>query len=1229
MGNSSIRLGLMPPLTGVVGMYGEEIVRAAQIACQEVNDEGGIHGIPLQLVVEDDGSLPESAVAAANRLVTAHRCVALIGNLLSNSRIAVAYQIAEPRRIPYLNFSFYEGSILSRYFFHFAALPNQQIERMIPAMRERFGPRMFFAGNNYEWPRGSIDAAKTALAAVGGQTVGEEYLPIGVRRESIEALLDQVEAASPDVFVPYFAGEDQLLLLNRFTERGLKSRIAVVMGHFDEVMASRLPAAVRAGFYSSNTYFMGIDSAENRAFLEHLAAWPQGDGLLTNFGEGTYLCVKAFAQAARRSGGNNTEALVEALATVELIGPQGSVRMDPITHHARINSYLARCTADGRFEIVERFGAIDPVLPERYRHLRITATSDEDIRLQARMLEQISEAVLLVRTDDASIVYANPGAERMYGYEHGELTGLPITRLVGEAGEAGQLGQLARKGVWSGEALQRKKNESRFWVHASVSAFTHPVWGEVWLAVYKDVDAQYRAQKALEHRVEEINQLMQVVPALVMVADNRECQSIVGNLRAKETYELADRDNFSASQAMEPRRFFSATGRKLETHELPLQVAAATNQDVSDTELHVELPSGRKVVLLGSASPLRDQQGMSRGAIAAFVDISDRKKAEADLEFQATHDPLTGLANRILLTDRIEQSIIHAQRFERSVAVMLLDLDRFKCVNDSLGHQVGDVILQKVAAAMVAVVRPGDTVARLGGDEFVVVMADIAAEQDVMALAHKVLDTIALPVETAGRALMTTASAGIAFFPRDGQSTSELIRNADLAMYRAKELGRTGFQFYAPEMNAELIQQFELESALRHALAGNELELHYQPKIDLQQGHVIGAEALVRWRHPTLGLVSPADFIPLAEETGLIVPIGQWVIENACAQIKSWQAQGLNKVLVSVNVSARQLSQPHFVDVVAQALRAHGLATSSLEVEITETTIMTEPEAALEILEALKALGIHISLDDFGIGYSSLGRLDRLPVDALKIDQSFIRDITTAPADAAIAQLTISLGHALGMKVLAEGVETEAQMALLKRLHCDQMQGYLFSHPLPATEFAHLLKTGRRLPLPDVPPDMRRTLLIVDEEPYVIAALNRLLRPERYHILSAVNADEAMDLLARHPVQVVLSDQRMANNDGVEFLSRVSRMYPQTARILLTGYTNIDSVATAINRGAIFRFLFKPWDDDQLRNHVRDAFLFQESLHIPPMCQDCIPRTRADREANAGSAVNQAHRYTR
>jgi ABC-type branched-subunit amino acid transport system substrate-binding protein len=296
MNKNNVKLGLMPPLTGVVGMYGSEITRAAQIACDEINESGGVLGRPLELVVEDDGSLPGSAVIAAKKLVEQHRCVALIGNLLSNSRIAVAYQVAEPRRIPYLNFSFYEGSIISHYFFHFAALPNQQIDKMIPYMCNKFGPRMFFAGNNYEWPRGSIDAAKRALEESGGVVVGEEYCPIGVDDDAIERLLDQVAESGADVFVPYFAGADQVHLLTRFTALGLKDRIAVVMGHYDEVMTSRMPPKVREGFYSSNTYFMTLDTPENKEYLRRLSSqpgvtgiWPQGNGILTNFGEGVEL----------------------------------------------------------------------------------------------------------------------------------------------------------------------------------------------------------------------------------------------------------------------------------------------------------------------------------------------------------------------------------------------------------------------------------------------------------------------------------------------------------------------------------------------------------------------------------------------------------------------------------------------------------------------------------------------------------------------------------------------------------------------------------------------------------------------------------------------------------------------------------------------------------------------------------------------------------------------------
>lgn len=511
----SVRLGLSPPLSGLVGMYGQEISWAGRIACQEINESGGVLGRALELVIEDDGSLPESAVDAANKLIKQHGCVAIIGNLLSNSRIAVAYRVAEPLKIPYLNFSFYEGSIQSRYFFHFAALPNQQIDQMIPYMRRQYGPRMFFAGNNYEWPRGSIDAAKRALLEVGGEIVGEEYYPIGVSRWEIGQLLKKVTRANPDVFVPYFAGADQISLLTQFTQEGLKEHMAVVMGHYDEMMASRLPPAVREGFYSSNTYFMPVDTPQNRNYMKRLARqpdvngiWPQGNGILTNFGEGTYLCVKAFAKAANTAGSLDPEVLVETLEQVVLKGPQGEVQMDPGTHHAQVNTYLARCRADGVFSIIEAFGVMAPIIPERYDHQRIKhqATLEEDIRLQARMLEQMTEGVFLFENSGNTVIYNNAGGERLFGYAKGELEGMRLSALIAPDASPVQTADrissvLLQSGRWQGEMQACKKQGETFWCAAQASAFTHPVYGEVWMMVLQDITLLKEMQQDIErHR---------------------------------------------------------------------------------------------------------------------------------------------------------------------------------------------------------------------------------------------------------------------------------------------------------------------------------------------------------------------------------------------------------------------------------------------------------------------------------------------------------------------------------------------------------------------------------------------------------------------------------------------------------------------------------------------------------------------------------------------------------
>ncbi len=653
MTKNPVRLGLMPPLTGLVGIYGPEISRAGRIACQEVNESGGVLGRPLELRIEDDGSLPESAVAAATRLVGHHKCSAIIGNLLSNSRIAVAYRVSEPCRIPYLNFSFYEGSISSRYFFHFAALPNQQIDRMIPFMRAKYGPRMFFAGNNYEWPRGSIDAAKLSLARAGGEVVGEEYCPIGVDRAGIEGLLDRVEAAAPDVFVPYFAGDDQVNLLMRFTQRGLKGRMAVVMGHYDEIMASRLPPEVRDGFYSSNTYFMTVDTEENRKVLARLSAqpgvtglWPHGNGILTNFGEGTYLCVKAFAQAANAAGSLHPEALIGALETIRLSSPQGTVRMDPARHHAAVSTYLSRCRADGVFAIVESFDVIDPVLPERYSHERISyqATKDEDIRLQARMLEQISDAVLLCSAQGGAIVYTNAGAQRMFGYGKGELNGKSVSSLYGESeGRTAEdiAGIMSRNGSWRGELQCIKMDGSLIWCSVTISSFTHPVHGEVWMAVHSDIAERKKAEEALRESLLLVEGIINAIPVrvfwksrdLVYLGCNAAFARDAGfsspsDVIGKDDFQMGWRDQ---------AELYRGDDRKVIESGLP--------------KLLIEEPQttaeGNSLTLLTSKIPLRNAQGEIVGVLGTYLDITEHKQAGALLQNVQKLDSLGILAGGI------------------------------------------------------------------------------------------------------------------------------------------------------------------------------------------------------------------------------------------------------------------------------------------------------------------------------------------------------------------------------------------------------------------------------------------------------------------------------------------------------------------------------------------------------------------------------------------------------
>ncbi|MEO5702838.1 MAG: EAL domain-containing protein [Gammaproteobacteria bacterium] len=454
----------------------------------------------------------------------------------------------------------------------------------------------------------------------------------------------------------------------------------------------------------------------------------------------------------------------------------------------------------------------------------------------------------------------------------------------------------------------------------------------------------------------------------------------------------------------------------------------------------------------------------SVGAIVNnYRDLTDARHYQEQLEYQANHDTLTGLSNRNLLHDRLSQAIVYAQRYQRLVVVAFIDLDNFKIINDSLGHNVGDQLLKMVAARLTESMRKGDTVARHGGDEFVLILNDQESMETITYVMRKILDIVSLLFLVEGREIYITCSIGFSIYPQDGKDAETLLKNADAAMYRAKENGRDNFQFFTAEMNTKVNERLMLEGTLRQALEHNEFFLNYQPLVDLRSGRIIGVEALIRWRHPQLGIVSPAQFIPLAEETGLIVAIGAWVLKNACTQNKAWQEAGFDPINVAVNLSARQFRQKDLVESIAQILHDTRLEACYLDLELTESMVMHNAEEVISTLQELKSMGVGLSIDDFGTGYSSLSYLKRLPVGRLKIDQSFVRDITEDPDDAVIAQAVISLAHSLNLKVIAEGVETAEQLDFLRAHHCDEMQGYYFSRPVSAELFAELLSNKKTL----------------------------------------------------------------------------------------------------------------------------------------------------------------------
>ena len=466
---------------------------------------------------------------------------------------------------------------------------------------------------------------------------------------------------------------------------------------------------------------------------------------------------------------------------------------------------------------------------------------------------------------------------------------------------------------------------------------------------------------------------------------------------------------------------------------------------------------GKITYVSHAGKPIFDDQGNFRGYRGVARDITARVRAEEDLARMAHYDPLTGLPNRTLLQGRLKRAMARADRGQTLLAVMFLDLDQFKEINDSLGHATGDAVLKEAALRLESCLRLTDTVARLGGDEFTIVLEDVRSVDEISRVAGKLLGAIAARAEVAGHELHLSTSIGVTVYPTDDHDADTLLRNADLAMYHAKQEGRNNVQFFSRDMSERTEKRGDLLARLRGAIARNELQLHYQPQVDIRSGHIIGVEALLRWNDPERGLVSPAQFIPLAEDTGLIVPIGEWVLREACGQAKRWLDAGLGPLTMAVNLSPRQFRQKNLVQMVAGILAETGLPPACLELEITESTMMHRAEEAAVGLRALHELGVQIALDDFGTGYSSLAYLHRFPVHTLKVDQSFVRDIKSDRDDAAIVSTVLTLARQMGLKALAEGVETEAQLSFLRTRGCDSFQGYLFCRPQPAAEIEALL----------------------------------------------------------------------------------------------------------------------------------------------------------------------------
>jgi diguanylate cyclase (GGDEF)-like protein/PAS domain S-box-containing protein len=730
----------------------------------------------------------------------------------------------------------------------------------------------------------------------------------------------------------------------------------------------------------------------------------------------------------------------------------------------------------GAYEYFDKASVDAHWLPHALRYMMQRKASQEALRNSEERFRAMSDESplgIFVSDEQGECVYTNAAYHKISGLDFTQALGTNWSmaihpddraRIVAEWREA-----VRGKAPFKTEVRFMREDGTIVWTRLNAAAMDDGPSECGRVQTVEDISARKvaegelaRAEAALFAEKERAQVTLNSIGDAVL------CTDVAGNV----TYlnKVAEKmTGWSASEAMSQplnKVFRVVDGTTREPIVNPGQQAMAENRTVGLASNSILLRrDGSESAIEDSSAPIHDRDGQVTGAVLVFHDVSESRAMAEKMSHLAQHDFLTGLPNRMLLQERFSRAIGQAQRHHKQVAVLFVDLDYFKTINDSLGHDIGDRLLQSVAERLVSCVRSTDTVCRQGGDEFVILLAEIEHHRDAAQIAEKLLAALLAPHFIDGNELHVTLSIGISIYPDDAATAEAVMQNADAAMYHAKAKGRNNYQFYMREMNSRAVQRMVVENSLRRALKNEEFELHYQPKINISSGQMSSAEALIRWRDPDLGMVYPGQFVPIAEECGLIVPIGRWVLREACRQVQAWLAAGVTAVPVSVNISAVEFRHVNFLEGIAAILDETGIDAAYLELELTESMLMHDAESSAQVLEKLKKMGVHLAIDDFGTGYSSLSYLNRFPIDTLKIDQSFVRDMATNADNAAIISAVIGMGRNLHQRVVAEGVETGEQLAFLCQQNCDEAQGFLFSYPLAPEDFACLLTTRAALPL--------------------------------------------------------------------------------------------------------------------------------------------------------------------